>query len=157
MGVGVIAIRPMTLADLDEVVGLEEAEQPKPWSRQVFLDELSAENRIYLVAGDDRVDGFAGAMVIADEAHVTNLLVAPQRRRHGLGRALISGLVEAGIAAGARHLTLEVRSRNHAARSMYAALGLAPVGIRRRYYGDDDALIMWAHDIDRPDYLESLR
>jgi hypothetical protein len=40
---------------------------------------------------------------------------------------------------------------------MYAALGLAPVGIRRRYYGDDDALIMWAHDIDRPDYLESLR
>ncbi|MFZ0015202.1 MAG: ribosomal protein S18-alanine N-acetyltransferase [Acidimicrobiia bacterium] len=157
MGVGVITVRPMTAADLDEVVLLEQASQPRPWSRQVFLDELSAENRAYLVAGDEGIDGFGGVMVIGDEAHVTNLLVASHRRRRGLGRALMSGLVEAGIAAGARHLTLEVRSRNHPARSMYAALGLAPVGIRRNYYGDDDAVIMWAHDIDRPEYLESLR
>ncbi|HLV89786.1 MAG TPA: ribosomal-protein-alanine N-acetyltransferase RimI, partial [Acidimicrobiia bacterium] len=58
---------------------------------------------------------------------------------------------------GARHLTLEVRTRNEAARALYASLGMVPVGIRPGYYGDDDALIMWAHDIDDPSYLEGLR
>jgi [ribosomal protein S18]-alanine N-acetyltransferase len=50
-----------------------------------------------------------------------------------------------------------VRTGNEAARRLYGRLGLAPVGVRPRYYGDDDALIMWAHDIDRPEYLESLK
>ncbi len=42
-------------------------------------------------------------------------------------------------------------------RTLYSRLGLAPVGVRPRYYGDDDALILWAHDIDDPGYLESLK
>jgi ribosomal-protein-alanine N-acetyltransferase len=67
------------------------------------------------------------------------------------------GLIEATIAEGARHLTLEVRSENEAARSLYSGLGLAPVGVRSDYYDDDDALIMWAHDIDSAEYAERLR
>ena len=101
--------------------------------------------------------GFAGVMVVADEAHVTNLLVEPDRRRQGIGLELMKSLVEASVAAGARHLTLEVRSRNEAARALYARLGLAPVGVRKGYYGDDDALILWAHDIDAEEYREGLR
>jgi ribosomal-protein-alanine N-acetyltransferase len=66
-------------------------------------------------------------------------------------------LIESAIASGARHLTLEVRKENEAARALYSRLGLAPVGVRPRYYGDDDALILWVHDIDRPEYLERLR
>jgi ribosomal-protein-alanine N-acetyltransferase len=64
------------------------------------------------------------------------------------------------VEEGARHITLEVRSENEPARSLYARLGLAPVGVRKDYYGDDDALILWAHDIDSPEYrgrLEGLR
>ena len=124
---------------------------------QVFQDELAAENRIYLVAEDDgAVVGFGGLMVVGDEAHVTNLLVSKHRRRSGLGRGLMIALIESGISAGARHLTLEVRKENVAARALYSRLGLAPVGFRPRYYGDDDALILWAHDVDRPGYLENL-
>ncbi len=67
------------------------------------------------------------------------------------------GLIEAAIEEGARHLTLEVRSENEAARSLYSGLGLAPVGVRPGYYDDDDALIMWAHDIDSAEYAERLR
>ena len=55
------------------------------------------------------------------------------------------------------NLTLEVRSENSEARQFYSQFGLVPVGARPGYYGDDDALIMWAHDIDRPGYLEGLR
>ncbi|HEU4895671.1 MAG TPA: ribosomal protein S18-alanine N-acetyltransferase, partial [Acidimicrobiia bacterium] len=154
----VSSIRPMQPSDLRSVVALEAAQQPRPWSESVFRGELEAENRVYLIVeGEDDIAGFGGVMIVGDEAHVTNLLVSDSHRRQGLGRALMLALTEAAIASGARHLTLEVRTGNEAARALYARLGLVPVGIRPRYYGDDDALILWAHDIDRPDYLERLR
>lgn len=157
MGTAMTTIRHMGSDDLDRVVALEAAQQPRPWSKQVFQDELAAENRICLVAEEEgSVLGFAGLMVVGDEAHVTNLLVAPGRRREGLGRELMIALIGSGISAGARHLTLEVRKENVAARALYSRLGMAPVGIRPRYYGDDDALILWAHDIDQPGFLENL-
>jgi ribosomal-protein-alanine N-acetyltransferase len=91
---------------------------------------------------------------------VTNLLVDPRWRHRGIGLELMIALIDAAVSEGARHLTLEVRSGNEAARGLYARLGLVPVGVRKGYYGDDDALILWAHDIDGADYrsrLEGLR
>jgi ribosomal-protein-alanine N-acetyltransferase len=126
----------------------------------VFRDELAAENRLYVAADEDGVVGFGGVMLVDDEAHVTNLLVDPEWRRRGIGLALMLALIDAAVEEGARHITLEVRSENEPARSLYARLGLAPVGVRKDYYGDDDALILWAHDIDSPEYrgrLEGLR
>jgi ribosomal-protein-alanine N-acetyltransferase len=158
MGTAVTTIRPMTHDDLAEVAGLEADLQPRPWSEQVFRDELGAENRTYLVATDlAGVVGFGGVMVIGNEAHVTNLLVAVGSRRRGIGKELMVSLILSAVDQGACHLTLEVRTGNEAARALYTRLGLAPVGVRPRYYGSDDALILWAHDIDRPEYLENLR
>ena len=152
-----MVIRQLTIDDLGAVVALEAANAPAPWSEVVFRGELAAENRIYLAADEEGVVGFAGAMLVADEAHVTNLLVDPAWRRQGIGFELMRSLIEAAVEAGARHLTLEVRSRNEAARALYARVGLAPVGVRQGYYGDDDALILWAHDIDGDDYVARLR
>jgi len=163
MGISVMetVVRPLTADDLEVVVALENANQIAPWTDGVFRDELAAENRVYLAADEAGVIvGFGGVMVIGDEAHVTNLLVAPEARRRGIGLGLVLGLIEAALGAGARHLTLEVRSKNEAARALYARLGLAPVGVRRDYYGDDDALILWAHDVDSGEYrtrLDGLR
>jgi ribosomal-protein-alanine acetyltransferase len=148
----------MTEADLDDVVALAAAQQPQPWSRRIFEDELAADNRIYLVAeAIGQLAGFGGSMVVGDEAHVTNLLVDEALRRRGIGRRVMVELIVASVEVGARHLTLEVRSANDGARALYSGLGLAPVGVRPSYYGEDDALILWAHDIDRPSYLEGLR
>ena len=151
-----MVIRPLTIDDLQAVVSLEAANAPAPWSEGVFRNELASENRIYLAADEEGVVGFAGAMLVADEAHVTNLLVDPAWRRRGIGFALMRSLIEAAVETGARHLTLEVRSRNEAARALYARVGLAPVGVRQGYYGDDDALILWAHDIDGDEFLARL-
>lgn len=148
MGILMTSIRPMTVADVPRVVAMETAWQPRPWSKRMILDELAQDNRVYLVAEDDEIVGFGGVFVAGDEAHVTNLLVAPKRRQNGVGRQLMVSLMNASIDLGARHLTLEVRSKNKQARRLYQRLGLAPVGVRPGYYGDDDALIMWAHDID---------
>ena len=158
MGVGLTAvtIRAFTDFDVEEAFELESADRRQPWSPAVFRDELAAEDRVYLVADEDGIVGFGGVMVIGDEAHVTNLLVAPESRRNGIGSRLLSALILASAARGARHLTLEVRTRNHPARSLYSRFGLAPVGVRKGYYGDDDALILWAHGIDSAEYLERL-
>ena len=158
--VSTMQIRPLTMGDIHAVVALEAANQPTPWSEGVFRDELAADNRIYLAAEDDVLVGFGGVMLVGDEAHVTNLLVDPDQRGRGIGLELMVALIEAALSAGARHLTLEVRSGNEAARRLYARLGLAPVGVRKGYYGDEDALILWAHDIDGEEYrsrLEGLR
>ena len=153
-------IRPMNDDDLAVVLALEQANQPAPWTDGIFRDELAADNRIYLAADEGGVVGFGGIMVVGDEAHMTNLLVAPEARQRGIGLALMLGLIDAAIEVGVSHLTLEVRTQNREARSLYARLGLAPVGIRKGYYGDDDALILSAHDIDSAEYqsrLERLR
>ena len=149
-------IRPFTSDDLPAAVALEQANQATPWSETVFRDELVSENRAYLTADDEGVVGFGGVMVVGDEAHVTNVLVAPEARNRRIGLRLMLGLIDAAIEMGARHLTLEVRSGNQAARALYARLGLAPVGVRKGYYADDDALVMWAHDIDGDAYSERL-
>jgi len=156
MGIVTTIVRPMTTDDLNEVARLEQEHQPRPWSKTLFQDELAQGNRVYLVAGSP-VEAFGGVMIMGEEAHVTNLLVVPKHRRRGLGRLVMSLLIEAAIGAGAKHLTLEVRASNEAARALYASMGLVPVGVRPKYYGDDDALIMWAHDIDHPGFLEALR
>ena len=156
MGQAVVALQPMGMEHLDAVAKLENAYQPRPWSKGMFVDELAADNRIYLVAETDRIVGFGGVMVIDDEAHVTNLLVAEAERGRGVGHRLLLELVSSAIGSGARHLTLEVRKDNTAALRLYGRFGMAPVGVRPRYYGDEDALILWAHDIDRPGYLEGL-
>ncbi|MCH8983952.1 MAG: ribosomal protein S18-alanine N-acetyltransferase [Acidobacteria bacterium] len=163
MGVGLmVEIRPFEVDDIPAVAALEAANQPQPWTEGILEDELAAENRSYLIAEDEGafglagVIGFAGVMVVGEEAHVTNLLVAEEDRRRGVGKVLMLGLVDAALEMGARHLTLEVRSKNEAARSFYAHFGLAPIGVRKGYYGDDDALIMWVHDIDSETYAQGL-
>jgi ribosomal-protein-alanine N-acetyltransferase len=60
------------------------------------------------------------------------------------------------LAAGANSLTLEVRFSNRNAQALYQRFGMAPVGVRKRYYKDEDALVMWAHDIDSDPYRERL-
>jgi ribosomal-protein-alanine N-acetyltransferase len=157
MGLTVTTIRPFELSDVKAAAEMEASHQLQPWTEAVFLGELAAENRTYLVADEGGFAGFAGVMVIGDEAHITNLLVGPDRRRQGVGRRLMKQLIQVSVGQGARHLTLEVRSENSEARQFYSQFGLVPVGARPDYYGDDDALIMWAHDIDRPGYLEGLR
>jgi ribosomal-protein-alanine N-acetyltransferase len=65
-------------------------------------------------------------------------------------------LATAARLAGASSLTLEVRVSNRNAQALYSKFGMAPVGVRKLYYRDEDALIMWVHDIDSSLYAERL-
>ena len=95
-------------------------------------------------------------LVIDEDAHITTLAVAPEARGRQLGKKLMLALVERALGVGARHLTLEVRLSNSSAQGLYELFGFAPVGRRKNYYEDEDALVMWATDIDAPDYSDRL-
>ncbi len=151
-----VIVAPMRTRDLKGVLRIEEAVFPQPWSHRLFVEELSQRgSRAYRSAWVGRtIVGFAGQMFIDDESHVNNIAVDPGWQGRGLGAVLLADLVRTALARGARHLTLEVRVGNEPAVALYHRFGLAPVGVRRNYYPvtGDDALIMWARDIDSDEY-----
>ncbi len=148
-------IRRMRTRDLNAVLRLEQAIYPQPWSPGVFREELSLLNRHYVVIEDEgQLVGYGGLLLVAEDAHVTTIAIDPDSRRRRFGTRLMLALVEAAWAAGARHLTLEVRVSNEGARRLYQRFGFAPVGVRKDYYRDEDALVMWATDIDTDEYRD---
>jgi ribosomal-protein-alanine N-acetyltransferase len=151
-------IREMTRGDIPSVAEMEAEIYDQPWSPRVFFDELAMENREYLVVtnGGSRIIGYGGLLVIDEDAHITTLAVAPEARGQRLGKRLMLALVDRALGVGARHLTLEVRLSNSSAQGLYELFGFDPVGRRKNYYKDEDALVMWATDIDASGYKDRL-
>lgn len=139
-------IRRMQLSDLDEVMVIEESTFARPWPRSSYEHELTANPTArYLVAEvNGHVAGFAGAWLIIDESHITNIAVEESQRGQGIGRRLTAALLQYVSNLGAAYVTLEVRQSNQPAISLYTSLGFITVGRRKKYYEDngEDALIM---------------
>jgi ribosomal-protein-alanine N-acetyltransferase len=152
-----MTIRPFLQADVPAVLRIEEATYARPWSEQIFRDELRQPGRTYLVAEvDGRIVGYGGVLLLGEDAHITTVAVDESHRGNRIGTRLMLRLVEGALRHHARHLTLEVRFSNSAAQSLYTRFGMAPVGVRKNYYLDEDALIMWVHDIDAVEYQSRL-
>ena len=138
-------IRRLTFADLPQVVGIERRSFPVPWSLAMFVLELSKPGGICLAAVvDHQLAGYLVCSRYDTVWHVMNVSVAPERRRAGIGTALLEELL-AQLPTPDEHLTLEVRRSNAAALALYERFGFLPAGVRRRYSADngEDALIMW--------------
>jgi [ribosomal protein S18]-alanine N-acetyltransferase len=117
-------------------------------------------SRCYRVAKvGPAVVGYAGLMHVADEGHVTTLAVDPAYHRRQVGTRLLLALAHTARDWGCSGLTLEVRMGNAPAQDLYRRFGFAPAGVRKGYYAEtgEDALVMWAHDIDGGDYGGRLR
>lgn len=146
-----MASMPMTMADLDEVMEVEQASFTSPWSRQAFIRELSDNLYAhYIVARvNGHVVGYAGMWLVMGEAHVTNIAVRPEHRGRGYGETLLRRLMELAVTSEANRMTLEVRKSNLVAQKLYAKLGFTAQGLRKRYYTDtnEDAIIMWNNDV----------
>jgi len=146
-------IRAMSRSDVPTVATLERVIYPQPWSARVFFDELGHANRSYVVATEgDEILGYGGFMLVESDAHITTLGVAPGRRRRKLGTRILLALVERAVGRGARHLTLEVRATNTDAQLLYERFGFSPIGKRKGYYQGEDAIVMWALDVDAEEY-----
>ena len=133
---------------------------PKPWTMGLFMGELAKPlTRRYLVArAGALVVGHMGILFIENEGHVTTVAVDPAWHRRQIATRLMAAQVRLAIERGATALTLEVRTSNTGAQELYRRFGFAPAGVRKGYYAEtnEDALIMWAHDIDAPEMAARL-
>jgi len=151
-----VHVVPMRRRHLRSIVRIEAQVYPRPWSHSLFVSELALRStRAYLVAKVGReVVGYAGLMMSMTDGHVTTIAVDPAWQRRGIGTRLLLALAREAIERRATALTLEVRLSNKGAQEMYKRFGFTAVGVRKGYYADtgEDALVMWAYEVDQPRY-----
>ena len=155
--------RRMCIEDVDAVHSIELNTFPMPWKKEDFIKEMTSNVCArYLVAQiDGAVIGFAGAWIILDEGHITNIAIKEEFRGMGYGEKLTRSLLQYASNLGAAYLTLEVRKSNIRAQSLYSKLGFIKLGVRKKYYEDngEDALLMVCDRLPPadPDFSESDR
>jgi ribosomal-protein-alanine N-acetyltransferase len=179
-----IVVVRMTPEDVPAILEIEHASFPTPWPASAYRRELTendmaryfilvpreaahhaphapglAERLSRWLLGLPRNDlrpilGYTGYWLMAGEAHISTLAVAPEWRGRGLGELLLLHLIEAALADEATLVTLEVRVSNEPAQALYEKYGFDYVGRRKRYYHDnnEDAHIMTVEPIQVPEY-----
>ena len=152
MATTALRVRRLQMRDLNAIEDIERASYPTPWSRSMFIGELSKPSSICLGAFDPETDELIAYLIISryvDAWHVMNVCVEPRMRRRGIATVLLSRLFELTAGRSRRGYTLEVRVSNLGAIRLYERLGFEARGIRRGYYTDnrEDALIMWKDPI----------
>ena len=119
---------------------------PEHWSLDGIKDVLRYDNNIYYVAIEqsDKVVGFGGIMIVADEAELLNIAVTDSFRCQGIAKYLLKQLLEDACKAECGRMLLEVRENNVIAQHLYDKMGFVKLGIRNNYYSNptDNAIIM---------------
>jgi len=141
-----LAIRRMQLADLPDVLLIEEDVFGDPWVREHFLKEINNEtvSSPLVARSEDKLVGYAVAWYVLDEVHLANIAVERSLWRKGIGQALLDEVIAEARRRACRMITLEVRISNGAAIAFYEKNGFKQVALRRGYYADtgEDAVVM---------------
>jgi ribosomal-protein-alanine N-acetyltransferase len=141
-----VLIRPMSENDVSEVIAVERASYQFPWSEGIFRDCLRVGYVCRVVTVNDAIIGYGVMSIGAGEAHILNLCISEVNRCRGIGRRLLTYLIERGAAAGMAEAFLEVRPSNTSAIRLYLSVGFEQVGMRRGYYqavgGREDAAVL---------------
>ena len=140
------SIRNMQPSDLAEVIANERSAYEFPWADSIFERSLKRDYCVVVEAADGELLGHAILNVVADEASVFNIAVAPKAQRQGIGYWLLENLLNHARDQGSVEVFLEVRESNRPAFSLYHSVGFNEVGVRRNYYpaknGREDAILL---------------
>lgn len=145
------SLRSMSLADVDKIMPIERRAFPTPWPSAGYRHELTHNEKAHYIVlsrqengGEERIVGYAGYWLVADEAHISTIAVDADYQGRGLGSLLLLQMIFDCMELGATVIRLEVRESNRVARSLYAHHDFVSVGRRRGYYRDrrEDAILM---------------
>jgi [ribosomal protein S18]-alanine N-acetyltransferase len=144
-------LRPLTAADLPDVLAIDRQSFPTAKKEAVYRYELLQNQLAHYQAltrkeADDQETllGFAGYWILGDEIHISFIAVDPSARGAGYGELLLLNMLYLALDHEASLVTLEVRRSNNTAQKLYQKYRFAEVGVRRRYYRDtgEDAILM---------------
>lgn len=140
-----VTITPMAAAHIAAIADIEKRCFSTPWSVAALTEELDNPHAVFYAATDgEQVLGYAGMHHVGDEGYIDNVAVAPEARRQGVARALMSALEEYGRERSLYRLTLEVRASNAPAIALYEGAGYVSDGVRPKFYAKptEDAVIL---------------
>lgn len=139
-------VRPMTRSDIAAITLIEKQTYDYPWSSGIFRDCLLAGYISLVLDLDGEVLGYGIMSVAAGEAHLLNICVSEDLRGQGVGKRLLSEMLERARGCNAERVFLEVRPSNNRALELYHSLGFKALGVRQRYYkardGNEDAVVL---------------
>lgn len=137
---------PMTQANLDQVLAIEQRIHAFPWTRGHFADSLASGYQASLLQVDGQLAGYAVVMMTPDDAQLLDMGIDLPWQHQGWGVCLMKHLLDEARRSAVMRMLLEVRASNQAARALYACCGFTQVGLRRQYYptsaGREDALVL---------------
>ncbi len=138
--------RPMWLDDLPQILEIERAAYPFPWTEGVLTDCIKVGYSSLVMELDEVIAGYGILSIAAGEANILNVCVSPSLQGQGLGRRLMENLLSVARRRKAGIAFLEVRASNSIAQRLYQSLGFNQIGSRRNYYpahrGREDAVMM---------------
>jgi ribosomal-protein-alanine N-acetyltransferase len=138
-------LRPMREQDVAWVSSIETSTYPYPWSEGIFSDCLKVRYCCWVVEWKKTIAGYGIMSLGADEAHILNVCMRNDVRRHGLGRLMLSHLLEEAAKRDIHTAFLEVRPSNRGAIALYVSEGFECIGTRKNYYqaheGREDAWV----------------
>jgi ribosomal-protein-alanine N-acetyltransferase len=141
-----IRVRQAKLYDVPAMARIERDSFGAPWSAEEITKDVTAGGNVYVAVAEcgDEKAGYGEIRMVAGEAQIYNIAVAPEFRREGIGEALLRHMIEKAEDDGCTLVTLEVRGGNEAAMALYHKLGFREVGRRKGYYakGGEDAVLM---------------
>ncbi len=142
-------IREMEKDHLDQVMEIEKMSFPTPWTKSMFLDELSSPLSFHFVASKRENQGdlvlcYIIFWMFLGEVHILNLATHPAFRELGIARSLLLFTLDFSYQRGGILYLLEARKGNQAALNLYQKVGFSSWGVRKKYYSDtgEDAIIM---------------
>ncbi len=136
-------IRPWTKSDIDAIAMIERFSFLDPWSKENLSDVLRYPHyHSFLVEEGGQVCGYGCLIVMFEHAEIANIAVAAPYRGRGVGNALLQAMHHRAKLLGAEQCLLEVRVSNANAIGLYKKNGYEQYGVRARYYGNEDALLM---------------
>ena len=127
---------PLRYEHLRQMAEIEKEAFDMPWTENMFIPEVNSENATYIVGTrGEEVVCYGGFHSVLDEAHITNIAVKKSERGKGIGRFLLATLIGKARDKGAASISLEVKTTNVAAISLYESFGFKNLGIAASVHG----------------------
>ena len=133
----------MNLQDLENIKGCLLTDFDNFWSYNILKQELENGKSKYFVAKqENEIVGFAGILLIIDQVNIMNIVVKKDKRNFGIGSLLLEEIIRYSKIHNATSITLEVNEKNIPAIKLYKKYGFKQVGLRRKYYNNEDNAIL---------------
>lgn len=136
-------ISEMNLQDLENIKDCLLTDFDDFWSYNILKQELeNGKSKYFVLKQKNEILGFAGILLIIDEVNIMNIVVKKDKRNLGIGSLLLEKIIDFSKIHNATSIALEVNEKNIPAIKLYEKYGFKQVGLRKKYYNNEDNAIL---------------